>query len=169
MLLALVDAIYRFLWVDIGSSRSSSDTQIFNWSKLRKKIEDGTLGLPSPEPLDEGGPHLHYFFLGDDAYALMPWMVKCYSRRQLTPEERIASYRISRGRRVVENVFGILVSRFRVLLDTKEQRPKVVRDIVLTCVVLHNMLRTHRGGPDRELTKFPFLVNLQDISKCKLS
>ena len=27
-----------------------------------------------------------------------------------------------------------------------EHRPKVVRDIVLTCVVLHNMLRNHRGG-----------------------
>ena len=29
---------------------------------------------------------------------------------------------------------------------------KVVRDIVLTCVVLHNMLRSHQGGGDRPLT-----------------
>ena len=27
-----------------------------------------------------------------------------------------------------------------------DQRPQVVRDIVLTCVVLHNMLRTHLSG-----------------------
>ena len=33
-----------------------------------------------------------------------------------------------------------------------EQRPKVVRDIVLTCVVLHNMLRSHLGGADRPPT-----------------
>ena len=47
---------------------------------------------------------------------------------------------------MVENVLGILAARFRVLLGTMEQRPQVVRDIVLTCVVLHDMLRTHKGG-----------------------
>ena len=116
-----------------------------------KIIENGTLGLPPPEPLGPGGPDLHYFLLGDNAFALMPWLVKPYSRRQLTREESIANYRISRGRRVVENSF-LLVKRFRVLLTTMEQRPKVVRDIVLTCVVLHNMLRSHQGVADRPPT-----------------
>ena len=34
------------------------------------------------------------------------------------------------SQKVVENVFEILASRFRVVLGTMEQRPKVVRDIV---------------------------------------
>ena len=136
----------------INSYRSSSDAQIFSRSKPKRRIENGTLGLPPPEPLGPGGPDIHYFLLEDNAFALMPWLVKPYSRRQLTREERIANYRISRGRRVVENSFGILVQRFRVLLTTMGQRPKVVRDIVLTCMVLHNMLRSHQGGADRPLT-----------------
>ena len=146
VLLTLVNAEYKFLWVSVGASGSSSDAQTFNRSKLRRNIENGTLGLPPPEPLGPGGPDLHYFLLGDDVFALVPWLVKPYSRRQLTREERTANYRVSRGRRLVENAFGILVGRFRVLLTTMQHRPKVVRDIVLTCVVLHNMLRSHQGG-----------------------
>ena len=134
----------------MGASGSSSDAQIFNRSKL-KRIETGTLGLPPPEPLGPVGPNLHHFLLGDDTFALMPWLVKPYSRRQLTREERIANYRISRGEGGRE-LIGILVKRFRVLLTTMEQRPKVVRDIVLTCVVLHNMLRSHHVGVDRPPT-----------------
>ena len=89
-------------------------------------------------------------------------MVKPYSRKQLTREERIANYRISRGRRVVENAFVILVNRFRVLLGTMEQRPKVVKDTVLACVVLHNMLRTHQGRADRAPTPADEITALQN-------
>ena len=120
MLVNLIDAKYRFLWTDCGSSGSSSEAQIFNRSDLRENIKDGRLGLLAPEPLGEGGPNLHYFLLGEDAFALMQWMMKPYSRRQLTREERIANNRLSRGRRVVINAFGILASQYRLLLGTME-------------------------------------------------
>ena len=61
VLLALVDIEYRFLWVDVGSSRYSSDTQLFNCCKLKKKIENGTFGLPPPEPLEKETPLYHFF------------------------------------------------------------------------------------------------------------
>ena len=38
------------------------------------------------------------------------------------------------------------------LLTSMEERPKVVRDIVLTCVVLQNMMRSHQVGADRPPT-----------------
>ena len=76
VLLTLVDTDYSFLWDNVGSNESSSDAQIFNRSNMSKKIEDGSLALPPPEPLGEGGPDLHYFLLADNTFALMPWMVK---------------------------------------------------------------------------------------------
>ena len=45
VLLVLVSAEYNFLWVNMGASGSSSDAQIFNHSKLKRRIENGTLGL----------------------------------------------------------------------------------------------------------------------------
>ena len=53
---------------------------------------------------------------------------------------------------MVKKSFGILVKRFRELLTAMEQSPNVERDIVLTCVALHNMLRSHQQGADRPPT-----------------
>ena len=116
-------------WIDCGSSSSSSDAQNFNRSDLRE-IKDDSLGLPPPEPLGEGGPDLHDFFLCDDAFALIPWNLKPFSRRQLTREERIVNYR-----RVVENAFGILVSRFKVLLGTMAGFPHPGESLKKNCFI----------------------------------
>ena len=111
VMLALVDGQYKFRWVDAGTEGSCSDGQIFNASQLKRRIEDGGRDVP-------------YLILADDAFALKTWLMKPYGRRLLTREERIANYRISRGRRVVENAFGILVSRFRVMRTTIELPPR---------------------------------------------
>ena len=64
----------------------------------------------------------------------------------------------------MKNMFGILTSKFRVLLCTMEQRPKVVRDLVLTCVVMYDMLRTHQvrvaraPTPADEITKYILFI-----------
>ena len=123
-----------------------------------EKIENGSSGLLSPDSLGEGESYFHYLWLGEEAFALMLWMVKPYSRRQLTREERIAS----RDRRVEQNTFGILLSGFRVLMDTMEQRPKVVRANVITWVLLHNILGTHQGRSDRLPTQANDLAEIRN-------
>ena len=145
-MLALVDGQYKFRWVDAGTAGSCSDAQIFNASQLKRRIEDGRIGFPDPAPITQGGQDVPYFILADDAFAVKTWLMKPYGRRMLTRKERIANYRISRGRRVVENAFGILVSRFRVMRTTTELPPETVREVVFTCVVLHNILRSQYQG-----------------------
>ena len=146
VMLALVDGQYKFRWVDAGTAASCSDAQIFNASQLKRRIEDGRIGFPDPAPITQGGQDVPYFILADDAFAVKTWLMKPYGRRMLTRKERIANYRISRGRRVVENAFGILVSRFRVMRTTIELPPETVREVVFTCVVLHNILRSQYQG-----------------------
>jgi hypothetical protein len=45
----------------------------------------------------------------------------------------------------VENAFGILVNRFRVLLNPISLAVDKVQQIALTCVLLHNYLATENG------------------------
>ena len=134
VMLALVDGQYR--WVDAGIAGSCSDAQIFNACQLKRRVEDGRIGFPNPAPITQGGRDIPYFILADDAFALKTWLMKPYGRMMLTREERIANCRISRGRRVVENAFGILVSRFRVMLTTIELPPETVRDVISICTEL---------------------------------
>ena len=89
VLLAVVDTDYRFVWVDVGSSGYSSDAQTFNHSKFKKKDQGWHL-MASATITPGGGPYLYYFLLNDDTFALIPWHVKPYNRKQLTREERIA-------------------------------------------------------------------------------
>ena len=56
VLLALVDGDYKFIWVDVGVARSSSDAQIFKHSNLRHKIEVGSISFPESESLVPDGP-----------------------------------------------------------------------------------------------------------------
>jgi hypothetical protein len=155
ILMALVDAEYKFTWVEVGSNGSAGDAQVFNNGELREAIIDGSLNLPPPEPLPHDDKDMPYFLIADDAFALRKWMMKPFSLRHLTRPQRIFNYRLSRARRIVENAFGILAHRFRCLLTTLQQEPKTVTSIVLACVCLHNLLRGKkiREGPnevDRE-------------------
>ena len=141
-MLAFVDGQYKFRWLDVVTAESCSDAQICNTCHLKVKINDGSIGFPDPAPITQFGRHVPYFILADDAFALKTWVMKPYGRRMLTREERIANYRISRGRRVAENTFGILVSRFRVMMTIIELSQETVREVVLTGLVLQNILRS---------------------------
>lgn len=79
--------------------------------------------------------------IADDAFPLGPHLMKPYSSRGLTNEQRIANYRLSRARRVVENGFGLLSNKFRILLTKIHLSPPKVELIARTCCVLHNFIR----------------------------
>ena len=144
VLLALVDADYKFVWADVGGRGAASDAQLWNMSQLKESVEDpdnNILNIPPPRVLPNDTEGVPFFIIADDAFGLKPSLMKPYSKRQMTREERIFNYRLSRARRVVENAFGILANRFGVLLTTMQQRPKTVRIIVTACMVLHNLMR----------------------------
>ncbi|CAM4425513.1 unnamed protein product [Leuciscus chuanchicus] len=143
VLLALVDADYRFLVVDVGSYGSNSDGGIFANSVLGKALRDGTLNVPPQSELP-GAPELgkvNHIIVADEAFPLKPYLLRPYPGRRLPTEKRIFNYCLSRARRISENVFGILSQRFRVFQRTLQVQPSVVDKVVKAACVLCNYLR----------------------------
>jgi DDE superfamily endonuclease len=157
ILLALVDAKYRFLYIDVGTNGRVSDGGVFRESDLSKALKEGTLGVPPPKPLPGRETPVPYVIVADDAFSLSTNLMKPYPNRQLSIEQRIHNYRLSRARRVSENVFGIFANRFRIFLGTINLSPEKVQVITLAACALHNFLQMESdslympsGAVDRE-------------------
>ncbi len=121
ILLALVDADYKFLWVDVRQHGSSSDAQIFNQCELKEAIEDRMIGFSPTDPLPDDDRLMPYFIIGDNAFALKTWLMKPFSKHNMSDEQRIFNYKLSHARRIVENAFGILANHFQCLLSPLRQ------------------------------------------------
>ena len=144
VLLALVDADYRFIFVDIGTNGRISDGGVFEKSALSRRLEAGQLNIPRDKPLPGRSKVMPYVIVADEAFPLKRNVMKPYSGKSTdSVQKRIYNYRLSRARRVVENSFGILANRFRVFLAPIALRPESVELIVRTACVLHNVIRSH--------------------------
>jgi hypothetical protein len=147
VLMAIVDSDYKFMWIHVGAPGSQSDGGIWKRCNLYRKVREGTQGIPAPEPLPGHRTPVPWFFVGDAAFALAPWMQKPYPHRGQTRPERLFNYRLSRARRIVENGFGILAGRWRCLTTTLGQAPENAAKVTTACVDLHNLVRMRRGRP----------------------
>lgn len=140
ILLALVDAEYNFIFVDIGKNGRMHDASVFRESSLAAQLQSGTLNFPLPSFLPGYNINIPYVIVADDAFPLKTNIMKPYPGRALTKERRIFNYRLSRARRMVENAFGIMSNRFRILLTTIPLSVEKVELITYTCCILHNFL-----------------------------
>ncbi|XP_037515884.1 uncharacterized protein LOC119393136 [Rhipicephalus sanguineus] len=96
-------------------------------------------------PVGNEGP-LPYFFVGDEAFPLKEYMMRPYPRRTLhdddskAHERRVFNYRMTRARRVIENTFGILAQRWRMLRRPIKAKEGNIKAYIGACIVLHNFL-----------------------------
>jgi hypothetical protein len=143
VLLAIVDANYKFLVVDIGSYGRNSDGGIFANSNFGKALSQNALHLPDDATLP-GGPHLGplpYVFVADEAFPLQNHIMRPFPGKGCTLSQRLFNYRLSRARRIVENAFGILVARWRLFEGRLNVSAHIINQVVKASVVLHNMLQ----------------------------
>ncbi|KAJ8346597.1 hypothetical protein SKAU_G00279980 [Synaphobranchus kaupii] len=150
MLLAVVDAHYRFTLVDVGAYGRSSDGGTLASSAFGTALRLGNLDLPEDRPLP-GADHLGpqpYVFLADEAFPLRRNLLRPYPGQHLGGERRIFNYRLSHARRMVECSFGILATQWRLYRRVLGVSPEVAECVVKATCILHNFLRWDYDGED---------------------
>lgn len=142
VLLAVVDAKYKFVAVDIGAYGKNSDGGIFSRSKLGVGLEKNTLNIPPENMLPGTTCSAPYVLVGDEAFPLKSYLMRPYPGTQIDDNEKRAyNYRLSRARRVVENAFGILSHKFLIYQRTLNLDPENANVIVYATCLLHNFIR----------------------------
>jgi hypothetical protein len=136
--------VHKFITFDLGSPGSQSDSGIFKDGPLSMLCKSAF--FPAPSKLGQRITPTSYYLLGDDAFALDVNLMKPYPYRSAMGDEKVFNYRLSRARRIVENAFGLLCARFRLLLRTIELDVANVMQVVRACVALHNFLMTKKDN-----------------------
>jgi len=89
--------------------------------------------------------------LGDEAYPLLPCLMKPYECNSLTDRRHNFNEHLSRARKTVECAFGILYSKWRIISKTIETEVELADKTVKCICVLHNTI-TEKEGVERHLT-----------------
>lgn len=140
VLMGIADAEYKLIYVDVGCNGRISDGGVFKKCSFNNAMQQNQLNIPEPKALPSRDIAVPYVLVADDAFAMKKNILKPYSIRNLTGMQRIFNYRLSRARRIIENVFGIMSARFRVLRKPIHLDANKTRKITLACCALHNFL-----------------------------
>ena len=144
--MALVDAQYRFIFVDIGQYGSNADGPVFQKSQFGSMFMKDELNVPGPKPLPRASflGNMPHVIVADEAFPLCPNIMRPYPRgrnaSKMPRPRRVFNYRLSRACRIVECAFGILAQRFRIYNRRMQYSVETVIKIVKATCVLHNFL-----------------------------
>lgn len=104
-------------------------------------MDNNELGVPDDTNLSGTDIKLPYYLVGDEAFPLKSYIMRPYPGANLNITQKTFNYRLSRARRVIENCFGILASRWRIFRSTIIADVNTAEWIVCAALCLHNFLR----------------------------
>ena len=87
--MAVVDADYKFLYVDVGAEGGACDGGIWKACTLHAAIEARLVRMPLPEPIPNDDKFIPYNFIGDDAFAMKTRLIKPFSHHSQEVREMI--------------------------------------------------------------------------------
>jgi len=139
--MAVVDANYKFVMIDVGAYGKDSDGGVLSNSTFYQRIEIGSLKLPKEGELKNSYVLAPFVFIGDEAFHLLNYLMRPFPRKQAQDNAKAYyNYRLSRARMTVECAFGIISSTFRILLKSIKTKGKNADHIIKAICILHNII-----------------------------
>uniref|UniRef100_A0A336L2I1 CSON003839 protein n=1 Tax=Culicoides sonorensis TaxID=179676 RepID=A0A336L2I1_CULSO len=136
--LACCDFRYRITYLNIGSPGRVHDSHIFEESKLKEQHSNNELFYINSKIIN--GYRVPCLILGDSAFRLRNYVMKPYPFvPTMNPIQRHFNYLLSKSRRVIENVFGHIIARWRILSRPLEFGMSNSRRIIRATFLLHNI------------------------------
>lgn len=92
VLMAVAGPNCECFYAKVGTNGRVSDGGVWNKTQLLKKLEEGSIGVPDDKPHPYDQETVLHVLLGDDVFALRPFVMKPYPQRDLTLKKRIYNY-----------------------------------------------------------------------------
>ncbi|XP_052871371.1 uncharacterized protein LOC128276954, partial [Anopheles cruzii] len=129
VMMVIADAHFNIIYANVGAQGRISDGGVFRQTALHHNIAANTAGLPEDESLPGQSIATPYVLVADKAFALSKHLLKPYPGHPTDQSESTYNYRLCRARIVIENVFGILASKFRVFASPIGLQPAKVKQV----------------------------------------
>lgn len=140
VLQAVADANCKFIAIEVGGYGKQSDGGTFSASTLHELMRTGQLGIPADARLPGTNNVVPHVFVGDEAYPLLPNLLRPYSRQNCDEKQSYFNRRLSRARKCVECAFGGINAKWRILWKPIETDVAVAEEITKAICVLHNTI-----------------------------
>lgn len=122
---ALVDSNYIFRFCSAVCTGATHDSLAFSVSGLRRELEKGILGSV-------------FYIVGDEAYICTDYLITPVPMSRTDTDEDNFNFFLSSLRMHVEQAFGMLVARWRILKGGLNFTVSKSTNIVCLCMKLHN-------------------------------
>ncbi|XP_053560517.1 uncharacterized protein LOC128651510 [Bombina bombina] len=150
VLLALCDANYKYIIVDVGAYGKQSDGGVFSESSFRKVIIAGNADLPPASKIPGTSIAVTPVIVANKAFLQLKNLMRPFPKKDIKEDQTIFNRRLSRARRISENVFGICCAKWRAILDSLYMHPDNAETVVKSICALHNYIRVEEAVMEPE-------------------
>ncbi|XP_056401016.1 uncharacterized protein LOC130294893 [Hyla sarda] len=149
VLMAVADVQYKFIAIEVGAYGSTGDSRVLMSSECGRHVLQNQVTLPPPKPLPATLNPLPYVFVSDEAFPLLPNLIRPYPQRGIDDRKQVFNQRLTQARHFVECAFGIMAGKWRILSTAIQLDVDTVESVIKATCVLHNYILDY-ASPDIE-------------------